>query len=120
MLITSTRNTYGETIIMGRRTWDSLGRKKLKGRRNVVVSRKKVPCVETLVHLDNITKYDNPWVIGGANLCEQLWQIGDILYLTRVHTTVPNGLDIRLPRLRCLWSRTFDSYTFSINRITGI
>jgi len=110
-------NTYGGTIIMGRKTWDSIGKKALKGRKNIVVSRKKVPGVETITNLDRIKLYKQAYVIGGAELCQQLWKSGDTLILTRVHTTVPNGLGIQLPRLRVLWNKEFEGYTFCICKI---
>ena len=36
-------NTYANPVIMGRRTWESLRKKPLPGRRNIVISRRKVP-----------------------------------------------------------------------------
>lgn len=114
-------NTFGESIIMGRKTWDSIGRKALPGRKNIVLSRTRVPGVTNMRSLWEIESYvdtyPTTWVIGGAQLCEQLWKKGDILLLTRVHVEVPNGLSIDLPDLKCVWSKKFDSYTFSINII---
>ena len=106
---------------MGGKTWDSMGRKALPGRKNIVLSRTRVPGVTNMRSLWEIESYvdtyPNTWVIGGAQLCEQLWNKGDILLLTRVHVEVPNGLGIHLPKLKCVWSKSFDSYTFSINII---
>lgn len=110
-------NTYGETIIMGRKTWDSIGKRALPGRTNIVVSRHKVPGVKTISNIYEICKYKNAWVIGGAELCQQLWKKGDILLLTRVHMTVGAGLSIDLPKIKRLWTKDFDSYSFSINII---
>ena len=110
-------NTYGETIIMGRKTWDSIGRRALPGRENIVVSRRRIPNVKT-IQLSSVQNYRDAWVIGGACLCEQLWKKGDILVLTRVDMVVgDSGLGIRLPAMKEIWSKSFDSYTFSINRI---
>tara|TARA_B110000008_G_scaffold254359_1_gene270260 strand:+ start:3233 stop:3667 length:435 start_codon:yes stop_codon:yes gene_type:complete len=109
-------NTYGETIIMGRKTWDSIGKQPLPGRENIVVSRHRIPKVKTIQILEDICYYPNAWVIGGATLCEQLWEKGDILVLTRVDMVVgETGLGITLPAMKELWSKSFDSYTFSIN-----
>ena len=109
-------NTYGETIIMGRKTWDSIGKRPLPGRENIVVSRHRIPKVKTIQILEDIYDYPNAWVIGGARLCEQLWKQGDILVLTRVDMVVGEaGLAIELPQMKMIWSKTFDSYTFSIN-----
>ena len=110
-------NTYGDTIIMGRKTWDSIGRKALRGRTNIVVSRHKVPGVKTITNIDDVREYKNAWIIGGAELCKQLWKKDDILLLTRVHMTVGNGLSIDLPNMNELWSKDFNSYSFSINKL---
>lgn len=112
-------NTYNNTIIMGRKTFDALNRRELKNRRNIVISRNNIPGIETIKNINQVRGMD-AIVIGGACICEQLWQKGDILILTRVHTTVPNGLEIRLPEYKELWSKDFGLYTFSINRITSI
>ncbi len=117
-------NTYRNPVIMGRRTWESLEKKPLPNRRNIVVSRHKVPGVETINCIYKVRDFakENPstWVIGGAELCQQLWQKDDIILLTHVHTTVINGLEIKLPKLKCLWSKKFDGYTFTINKIISI
>lgn len=117
-------NTYGNPVIMGRRTWESLSKKPLPGRRNIVVSRRKVPGAETMNSIrkirDFVNEHPSTWVIGGAELCQQLWQKNDIILLTYVHITVINGLKITLPKLKCIWSKKFDGYTFTINKIIGI
>jgi hypothetical protein len=80
--------------------------------------------VETFNSIEKVRNFteEHPetWVIGGAELCQQLWEKKDIVLLTRVHTTVNNGLKIILPELKCIWSKKFDSYTFTINKIIGI
>lgn len=110
-------NTYGGTIVMGRKTWDSIGKKELKGRRNIVISQNNISDVETIHMLDQIPS--DAYVIGGAQLCQQLWNKEDIIILTRVHCTVPNGLEIQLPQMKTLWEKTFEGYTFSLNKIIG-
>ena len=94
-------NTYRNPVIMGRRTWESLHKKPLPNRRNIVVSRHKVPGVETMNCIykvrDFAKEHPSTWVIGGAELCQQLWQKNDIILLTHVHTNVINGLEIKLP-----------------------
>jgi dihydrofolate reductase len=80
-------------VLMGRRTFDSIG-KALPGRRNVVVTSRPldVPGVEVVASLDEalLLLADAPEVavIGGARLWrETLPRIGR-LYLTRVHADV--------------------------------
>ena len=68
------RTTMGRPIVMGRRTWDSIGRP-LPGRRNIVVSRDlawRAPGAEAAGSLDDaIARCDDQpevFVIGGAQV----------------------------------------------------
>jgi dihydrofolate reductase len=92
--------TMGHTIIMGRRTWESIGRA-LPGRRTVAVSRKpdfrtSVVGVETATDLDKalaIAKAagdEEAFIVGGAELYRESLSRADRLYLTRVCAAV-NG-----------------------------
>jgi len=88
--------TLGKPIIMGRKTWDSLGRP-LPGRLNLVVSRQpglQLQGAEVLVSLDAALERAEAWaraedaeelmLIGGAQLYELGLAMADRLYLTRV------------------------------------
>ena len=90
--------TMGHTIVMGRRTWESIGRA-LPGRRTVVVSRSpdfrtRVDGVETAISLDQAlgiaeTAGDNEaFIIGGAELYRESLGRANRLYLTRVQAAV--------------------------------
>jgi dihydrofolate reductase len=88
--------TLGKPIIMGRKTWDSLGRP-LPGRLNIVVSRQAglqldgaevYPSLESAVvraqEWANQQGVDEVMLIGGAQLYAQGMAQADRLYLTRV------------------------------------
>jgi len=90
--------TLGKPIIMGRKTWDSLGRP-LPGRLNLVVSRQpdlRLEGAEVFASLDEATARADAWareqggqelmLIGGAQLYAQALEQGrvDRLYLTQV------------------------------------
>ena len=88
--------TLGRPIIMGRKTWDSLGRP-LPGRLNIVVSRQAglqldgaevYPSLESAVvraqEWANQQGVDEVMLIGGAQLYAQGMAQADRLYLTRV------------------------------------
>ncbi|NBA94057.1 dihydrofolate reductase [Pseudomonas sp. R5(2019)] len=88
--------TLGKPIIMGRKTWDSLGRP-LPGRLNLVVSRQpglQLEGAEVFASLDAAITRANAWaleqgasevmLIGGAQLYGQGLDQADRLYLTRV------------------------------------
>jgi dihydrofolate reductase len=88
--------TLGKPIIMGRKTWDSLGRP-LPGRLNLVVSRQTglaLEGAEVFPSLEAAVERAEAWaleqgvdelmLIGGAQLYAQGLEQADRLYLTRV------------------------------------
>ena len=88
--------TLGKPIIMGRKTWDSLGRP-LPGRLNIVVSRQtdlELEGAQVFPSLDAAVERAEAWaleqgvdelmLIGGAQLYAQGLEQADRLYLTRV------------------------------------
>lgn len=82
--------TMGKPIVMGRKTWESLGRA-LPGRQNIVITRNKgfMASGADVVHsLDEALKQagdaDEVMIIGGANLYEQALPSVRRLYITRV------------------------------------
>ncbi len=91
--------TMGHTVIMGRRTWESIGRP-LPGRRMVVVSRQPsyridVADIRVASSLDDALQVaeaasdDEAFIIGGAELYWTALPRTNRLYLTRVHANVP-------------------------------
>lgn len=94
------RMTLGKTIIMGRRTWESLQKKPLPGRLNIVLSGNVLELPEGVLHashLDAALKlaeekgYEEAAVIGGATLFAEAAQYADMMYITQVETTVPDA-----------------------------
>ena len=80
--------TTGHTIIMGRKTFESLPKGALPNRRNIVLTRsaKEIPgcdCYrsleEALTHCD---EDEQLFIIGGASIYKQTLPIADRLYLT--------------------------------------
>jgi dihydrofolate reductase len=83
--------TTGHSVIMGRKTWDSLGRP-LPDRQNIVVSRREgwTPAgATTASSLDDaiaLARLPDPvFVIGGAQLYRAALPIADVMHLTEVH-----------------------------------
>lgn len=82
--------TMGHCLIMGRVTWDSIGRP-LPGRRSIVVSRQELTLPEG-VHLAPTfnaalgiaSDDDEPFVIGGAQIYALAWPHVTRIYLTEV------------------------------------
>ncbi len=94
------RTTMGKPVLMGRNTFDSLG-KPLKGRLNIVLSRQKsleLPEGVVLYHdledgLARLKEEDveEAFIIGGGKVYEQSFHLLDRLYVTRVHTTIDDA-----------------------------
>jgi dihydrofolate reductase len=89
------RVTMGHPIIMGRKTFESIGRP-LPGRRNIVVSRDRsyaADGVEIAHSLDAATaacQKENAFVIGGATLYAEALPKVDRLYVTEIDAS-PQG-----------------------------
>jgi len=86
------QQTEGKTIIMGRTTFDSIG-KPLPKRRNIVLSHQQqltIAHVEVIHTIDDILSMhqqqaDSEWmVIGGANLYQQMLPHADRLVYTEI------------------------------------
>lgn len=94
--------TMGHAVIMGRKTFDTIG-KALPGRTNIVVSRSMHRLPETVegdivlagspLQAVEIASGDpNPFVIGGAEIYTALWPQVERVHLTRVHRTIGKGV----------------------------
>ena len=89
--------TTGHTIVMGRRTFDSLPKGALPNRRNIVLSRTQtcIPGCDVYASLDealtHCSKDEDIYIIGGASVYEQALPIADRLCLTEVEDTPANA-----------------------------
>lgn len=85
------RLTTGHTVIMGRRTWESLPKGALPNRRNIVVTTNPnfdAPGAETAGSLADAVRMaaddDEIFIIGGGSVYEQAVNAADRLYLTQI------------------------------------
>lgn len=85
--------TSGHTIIMGRKTYDSIGRP-LPNRRNIIITRNSgldLPGTEVTHSLDEAIRLcaaeEEVFIIGGAELYKHALEATNRIYLTRVHQT---------------------------------
>jgi dihydrofolate reductase len=100
--------TSGHSVIMGRKTWDSIG-KPLPDRQNIVVSRQSgltlagASVAHTLEHALEIAIRPDPiFVIGGEELYRCALPLADILYLTEIERDFDG--DARFPAFdRAAW-----------------
>lgn len=89
--------TMGHTIIMGRKTWDSLPKGALPGRRNVVVTRDKNFSAEgadvynSLEDAIDSCQGAETFIIGGAQIYRQAMPMVSKLFLTRVYASYPDA-----------------------------
>jgi dihydrofolate reductase len=96
--------TMGKPVIMGRRTWESLPKQPLPGRRNIVITRNPSYAAEGAdvagsIHEALAMCEGEPEVsiIGGGQVYAQAMDRTDRIYLTRIHLTVDG--DTFLPEL---------------------
>ena len=105
--------TTGHTIIMGRKTFDSLPKGALPNRRNVVLTRraKDFPGAETFpslaAALASCSIDEEVYIIGGASVYAEALPLADRLCLTEVHDT-PKEADAFFPDFdRSQWDVAF-------------
>lgn len=99
--------TMGHHILMGRKTWDSIGRA-LPGRTMIVVSRSRlalpegvfsVKTLEEAYELAQLRSETELFVIGGGEIYQQTISKADGLYLTLVDETCSEA-DVFFPEFR--------------------
>ncbi|TSA25296.1 MAG: dihydrofolate reductase [Bacteroidetes bacterium] len=106
------RLTTGHTVIMGKKTWESLPKRPLTDRRNIVITddpNDHFEGAETVMSIEEALALCNPeeenFIMGGASIYQQFLPLTDRLYLTRVHKTFDG--DAFFPELNLLdWERT--------------
>lgn len=91
-------NTRDGVVVMGRKTWDSLGNNRLKGRVNVVLSSDRMSVKGEPDVVYNVGQYDmlkvlqnlemeyptkKIWIIGGGEIYRQALPLCNNLYLTK-------------------------------------
>ena len=95
--------TLGHTVVMGRKTWDSLPRKPLPGRINVVVTRQKDWQAEGAVVAHSLDQAmagpsGTVMVIGGAEIYERALPLASRIELTEVHKNFDGDARFALDR----------------------
>jgi dihydrofolate reductase len=102
--------TWGMPILMGRKTFESMGSKPLNGRLNIIITRNKnwvnedvtvVHTMEEAITLADKFSYKELLVIGGGEIYEMALPMAEKIWLTRVHTTIEG--DVYFPKLNTEW-----------------
>jgi len=102
--------TMGHTVVMGRKTWDSLPKKPLPGRVNVVVTRQKDWQADGAVTAGSLGQATagtsgTVMVIGGAEIYERALPLASRIELTEVHRAFAGDAKFLLDRTG--WTETF-------------
>ncbi len=96
--------TMGNSIIMGRKTFESFPRRPLPGRQNIVITRDPkwtFPGVTVAHNLDEAiaaAQTDTVFIIGGAQIYELAMPRVEVLHLTRIHARWASA-DVFFPKL---------------------
>ena len=121
------QNTLGHVVVMGRKTWESIGCRPLPKRINLVVSRSKIAGDPDGIYYGEMPKllqtiqmtypHLHVWVIGGGEIYRQALPICDNLYLTKFKQQYDcdTFLDRRLvePFQKLIFERNIDDCTFT-------
>lgn len=98
------QTTMGHAVVMGSKTWKSIG-KPLPGRENVVISRKKIKLPDGVClvsSIDEVIEFDESFpkdvfIIGGAGVYESFADVIDRWIVTDIPETIEDA-DTFMPR----------------------
>ena len=107
--------TMGKPVVMGRKTWESLPKRPLPGRTNIVVTRDPDYAAEGAAVAHSVDDAilaasregtEEIAIIGGADIFKAALPRADRIYLTEVYGVVPG--DVNFPSFnRARWRETF-------------
>ena len=103
------RITTGTTVIMGRRTWESLPKKPLKDRRNIVITRRDLDDIQGVDGYRDVASAlasttGDVWFIGGARIYEDAMRFADFIDLTYVPDRVEAPGAVYFPEIdEAIW-----------------
>lgn len=96
--------TYGKSVIMGKKTWESLPVKPLPGRKNIVLTDVPGEYFENAVTaysvedaLSKCAKEEEVFIMGGGSIYRQFMPFTGRLYITHVHKKTP--ADVYFPKI---------------------
>ena len=100
--------TTGNTVIMGRKTFESLPKGALPNRRNIVLSttQSEFPGCDVYKSLQEAITHcssdENVFIMGGASVYKEALAIADHLYITEIAAT-PEKADVFFPEYKEGW-----------------
>ena len=107
------QRTVGCAVVMGRVTWESIGKRPLVNRRNIVISRKHVSDVECYPDPESALiacETDDTWIIGGSQIYQAAMDWITLLDITLVPDRIKSAQAIRFPQFDTrLWQLKSES-----------
>lgn len=110
------QKTTGHTVIMGRKTYESVG-KPLPNRRNIIITRQEdyhVDGVEVVHSLDEALALCNPdeenFIVGGAEIYSLALEKVDRIYFTLIYGEFEGADTFFPPILQDFWQLTAEDY----------
>jgi dihydrofolate reductase len=104
--------TTGHTIIMGRKTFESLPKGALPNRRNIVLTRQNIHFLGAERYgsleeaLAQCKEEEEVFIIGGASVYQEALPLADTLYITHIEDT-PKKADAYFPTIdSSIWKET--------------
>jgi len=91
------QTTWAMPVVMGRKTFESIGNKALNGRLNIVITKQKdykaaeitvVNCIDDAIFVAQQHNYKELFIIGGGEIYKQAIDKANKIYLTRVDTNI--------------------------------
>jgi dihydrofolate reductase len=88
--------TIGHHVIMGRKTFDEIGRKPLSGRPHIIISRSAIEPQENVVVVSSVedalasipASEDEVFILGGGEIFRQTMHRADRMYITQIHADI--------------------------------
>ena len=95
------RITIDSTIVMGRKTWESIGSKPLPRRRNIIISSRQLENIECYASIERTLEQleGSIWVIGGGQIYREALKFCDAIDVTWIPETVEGEGLIKFPEL---------------------
>jgi dihydrofolate reductase len=103
--------TWAMPILMGRKTFESLGNKLLPGRMNIIISNQKGLIIEGAIVVNDLAaaiemaksnNYKELMVIGGGQIYDLALPLANKIWFTRVHTNIEG--DTYFPTIDKSWN----------------
>lgn len=100
--------TQDQVVVIGRNTWESLPKKPLPNRLNLIVTSQNLDLPNGAISVNSIEHFKHfksAWLIGGSKLINTAWDLIDQIYLTRTLTEYTCDTFIDLVKLQKEFTR---------------